>query len=177
MHSSSQAWILWKSSTCCRPTVAYRTLAKISQSLMWKDNYVGWGCILNCFMLSSLPCFSMLFADLLSPHLVTFCQIGWNRLKCWLNFFMNIKFPRIHGHSSIMTNHISWEILQLPRVCTYTAAQYLRVMDGFTQSMPSATCGDESVHKTYIWVYPMNESSKTSLCGIQVVTPNVWWFF
>ena len=35
------------------------------------ERYVGWGCILNCFMLSSLPC-SMLFADLLSLHLVTF---------------------------------------------------------------------------------------------------------
>ena len=36
---------------------------------MWR--YVGWGCILNCFMLSSLPCFYA-FADLLSLHLVTF---------------------------------------------------------------------------------------------------------
>jgi len=35
------------------------------------ERYVGWGCILNCFTLSSLPC-SMLFADLLSLHLVTF---------------------------------------------------------------------------------------------------------
>jgi len=35
------------------------------------QRYVGWGCMLNCFMLSSLPCF-MLFADLLSLHLVTF---------------------------------------------------------------------------------------------------------
>ena len=35
------------------------------------ERYVEWGCILNCFMLSSLP-FSMLFGDLLSLHLVTF---------------------------------------------------------------------------------------------------------
>ena len=35
------------------------------------ERYVGWGCILNCFMLSSLPCFYA-FADLLSLHLVTF---------------------------------------------------------------------------------------------------------
>ena len=33
--------------------------------------YVGWSCVLNCFMLSSLRV-SMLFADLLSLHLVTF---------------------------------------------------------------------------------------------------------
>jgi len=33
--------------------------------------FVGWGCIVNCFMLSSLPC-SLFFADLLSLHLVTF---------------------------------------------------------------------------------------------------------
>ena len=33
--------------------------------------YVGWGRVLNCFMLSSLPCFYA-FADLLSLHLVTF---------------------------------------------------------------------------------------------------------
>jgi len=36
------------------------------------ERYVGWGCILNCFMLSSLPCFYAAFADLLSLHLVTF---------------------------------------------------------------------------------------------------------
>ena len=35
------------------------------------ERYVGWGCILNCFMLSSLSCFYA-FADLLSLHLVTF---------------------------------------------------------------------------------------------------------
>ena len=33
--------------------------------------YRGWGCIVNCFMLSSLPCFYAI-ADLISLHLVTF---------------------------------------------------------------------------------------------------------
>ena len=31
------------------------------------DIYIGWSCVLNCFMLSSLPCF-LDFADLLSLH-------------------------------------------------------------------------------------------------------------
>jgi len=35
------------------------------------ERYVGWGCVLNCFMLSSLPCLYA-FADLLSVHLITF---------------------------------------------------------------------------------------------------------
>ena len=39
-------------------------------SLMWKDMYAWWSCILNCLMLSSLV--SMLFAHLLSLHLVKF---------------------------------------------------------------------------------------------------------
>jgi len=46
----------------------------IPNSNMWPvhyGRYVGWGGILNCFMLSSLPCFYA-FADLLSLHLVTF---------------------------------------------------------------------------------------------------------
>jgi len=38
------------------------------------ERYVGWGCILNCFMLSSLPCFYAV-CSLLSLHLVTFLMI------------------------------------------------------------------------------------------------------
>ena len=36
------------------------------------QRYVGWNCVLNCFMLSSLYLVSLLFADLLSLHLVEF---------------------------------------------------------------------------------------------------------
>ena len=36
-------------------TVQYTTPLYIN-FLMWMERSVGWGCILNCFMLSSLPC-------------------------------------------------------------------------------------------------------------------------
>ena len=69
-------WFLYK-------TAAFFTEQCTSLSLfqVWSDTrrfepltverYVRWGCILNCFMLSSLPCFYA-FCWLLSLHLVTF---------------------------------------------------------------------------------------------------------
>ena len=36
------------------------------------ERYVGWGCILNCFMLSSLPCFCAFCWSAIPIHLVTF---------------------------------------------------------------------------------------------------------
>ena len=43
------------------------------------ERYVGWDCILNCFVLSSLPCF-LTFADLLSLHLVIFLMFFFSAL-------------------------------------------------------------------------------------------------
>ena len=40
-----------------------------------QERYVGWSCVLNCFMLSYPYLVSMLFADLLSLHFFTFLMV------------------------------------------------------------------------------------------------------
>jgi len=49
--------------------------------------------MLNCFMLSSLP--SMLFADLLSPHLVMFFIVYFHFLLLYFSI------PLLLGHGSV----------------------------------------------------------------------------
>ena len=67
-----------------------------------RERYVGWDCILNCFMLSIYhPCLvSMLFADLLSLHLVTFSMFFILAKDCFeykssFSLFFDLEFLAI----------------------------------------------------------------------------------
>ena len=67
------------------------------------ERYVGWGCILNCFMLSPYL-LSMLFADLLSLHLVTFLMFFF--ILVHVTFFssrcmIELKFAIYHRAASL----------------------------------------------------------------------------
>jgi len=61
--------------TDSRSEKSIKNITRCRDSRSAKSREQGLGCILNCFMLSSLPCFPAYFADLLSLHLVTFLMI------------------------------------------------------------------------------------------------------
>ena len=59
------------------------------------ERYVGWGCVLNCFMLSPLPGFPA-FADLLSPYLVTILMLFFFNLA-----YITLNFAIYHRAASL----------------------------------------------------------------------------
>jgi len=79
--------------------------------------HVGWGCIVNCFMLSSLPCFYA-FADLLSIHLVTFLMFSV-LFSC--HFFKQQMHASLSSQASLVdVCSIGWRIIDQTRLSSNT---------------------------------------------------------
>ena len=71
-------WWQWKPYGSCTPLI-------VINSWLYLSTCVGWVSILNCFMLSSLPCFPA-FAVLLSLDLIIFLVIS-QRHSCFEYYF------------------------------------------------------------------------------------------